>query len=154
MAVLNRAISHSHNKKGKLAGKSLPDNAMEQLVRRLIRHVINNPKRPPELQVDINLQQAIFDFEVDGVRCLLVRREIKPFQRNLILSPREMEIVRMVAKGHPNKVIADVLDISPWTVCTHLRRIFAKLGVGSRAAMVAEVLKENLIAKPSRDDLS
>jgi DNA-binding CsgD family transcriptional regulator len=54
------------------------------------------------------------------------------------LSPREQEIVRMVAKGHPNKVIADVLNISPWTVCTHLRRIFAKMGVASRAAMVAK----------------
>jgi DNA-binding CsgD family transcriptional regulator len=47
----------------------------------------------------------------------------------------------MVAKGHPNKVIADVLNISSWTVCTHLRRIFAKLGVGSRAAMVAQLLQ-------------
>ncbi len=47
----------------------------------------------------------------------------------------------MVAKGHPNKVIADVLNISSWTVCTHLRRIFAKLGVGSRAAMVARMLE-------------
>jgi hypothetical protein len=31
------------------------------------------------------------------------------------------------------------LNISSWTVCTHLRRVFAKLGVGSRAAMVARV---------------
>ena len=45
----------------------------------------------------------------------------------------------MVAEGHPNKVIAGVLNISGWTVCTHLRRIFAKLGVGSRAAMVAKL---------------
>ena len=45
----------------------------------------------------------------------------------------------MVAQGHPNKVIAGVLNISTWTVCTHLRRIFAKLGVGSRAAMVAQL---------------
>jgi DNA-binding CsgD family transcriptional regulator len=48
----------------------------------------------------------------------------------------------MVAKGYPNKTIAAVLDISPWTVCTHLRRIFAKFGVGSRAAMVARLLEE------------
>ena len=46
----------------------------------------------------------------------------------------------MVAQGHPNKVIAGVLNISGWTVCTHLRRIFAKVGVGSRAAMVAKLL--------------
>ena len=52
----------------------------------------------------------------------------------LSLSPREREIVRMVALGRQNKVIASVLNISSWTVCTHLRRIFAKLGVTSRAA--------------------
>jgi DNA-binding NarL/FixJ family response regulator len=42
------------------------------------------------------------------------------------LSPREQEIVRMVARGYPNKTIAGVLNIS-----THLRRVFAKLGVTS-----------------------
>jgi DNA-binding CsgD family transcriptional regulator len=53
------------------------------------------------------------------------------------LSPRETEIARMVARGYTNKTIADVLDISVWTVGTHLRRIFTKLHVSSRAAMVA-----------------
>ena len=46
----------------------------------------------------------------------------------------------MVAKGYPNKTIAGVLEISSWTVCTHLRRMFAKLGVSSRAAMVAKMM--------------
>lgn len=59
-----------------------------------------------------------------------------------MLSPREQEIARMVAKGYPNKTIAHVLDISTWTVGTHLRRIFAKLSVGSRAAMVARLLED------------
>ena len=48
----------------------------------------------------------------------------------------------MVARGHTNKTIARVLDISLWTVSTHLRRVFAKLGVSSRAAMVAAVLHQ------------
>jgi DNA-binding CsgD family transcriptional regulator len=48
----------------------------------------------------------------------------------------------MVARGYPNKTIAAVLDISTWTVGTHLRRIFAKLGVTSRAAMVARIMDE------------
>jgi len=47
----------------------------------------------------------------------------------------------MVAKGHPTKVIADVPNISSWTICTHMRRIFAKLGVCSRASMVARLLE-------------
>jgi DNA-binding NarL/FixJ family response regulator len=40
------------------------------------------------------------------------------------------------ALGKQNKHIAKQLKISEWTVSTHLRRIFAKLGVASRAAMV------------------
>ena len=42
-----------------------------------------------------------------------------------------------MANGLPNKCIGAMLDISAWTVATHLRRIFAKLGVNSRAAMIA-----------------
>lgn len=55
------------------------------------------------------------------------------------LSPREYEIVRQVAHDHSNKEIAAILGISEWTVSTHLRRIFAKLDVHTRAAMVARV---------------
>ena len=83
-------------------------------------------------------EEVLVDTEVDGSRYLLVRMP-RSNRSRVQLSPREQEIVRMVAKGHPNKVIADVLNISSWTVCTHLRRIFAKLGVGSRAAMVAQL---------------
>ena len=57
----------------------------------------------------------------------------------------------MVAKGHPNKVIADVLNISAWTVCTHLRRMFAKLNVTSRAAMVAQLVETGLVAHEHRE---
>ena len=71
----------------------------------------------------------------DGLRCLLIRTP----QDNLALSPREREIARLVADGHSNKIVADILEISAWTVGTHIRRIFAKLGVNSRAAMVAKV---------------
>jgi DNA-binding CsgD family transcriptional regulator len=53
------------------------------------------------------------------------------------LTPRELQIVVLVADGKVNKQIADVLCISEWTVSTHLRRIFAKLGVDTRAAMVS-----------------
>jgi DNA-binding CsgD family transcriptional regulator len=84
-------------------------------------------------------EEILVDAELDGFRYLLVRLP-KPASSRVALSPREQEIVRMVAQGHPNKVIAGVLNISGWTVCTHLRRIFAKLGVNSRAAMVARLL--------------
>jgi DNA-binding CsgD family transcriptional regulator len=63
------------------------------------------------------------------------------------LSPREQEIVRRVAQGHPNQIIADCLGISLWTAGTYRRRIFATTGVGLRAAMVARVLDK----KPGAD---
>jgi DNA-binding NarL/FixJ family response regulator len=53
-----------------------------------------------------------------------------------LLSERELQIATLVAFGHPNKQIAHQLHLSEWTVSTYLRRIFAKLGVDSRAAMV------------------
>lgn len=52
------------------------------------------------------------------------------------LTPRETQIARLVADGLVNKEIATKLSISEWTVSTHMRRIFAKLGVETRAAMV------------------
>ena len=91
-------------------------------------------------------EEVLIDMEVDGARYLFIRMP-RPVYSRVQLSPREQEIVRMVAQGHPNKVIADVLNISAWTVCTHLRRIFAKLGVGSRAAMVAQLLELGVISK-------
>jgi DNA-binding CsgD family transcriptional regulator len=94
------------------------------------------------------LEGILLDVEVDGVRCVLVHRPPEA-GNDVALSPREREIARMVAKGYPNKVIARVLEISSWTVSTHLRRIFAKLGVCSRAAMVAQILEEGLLG----DDL-
>ena len=94
-------------------------------------------------------EEVLVDTEVEGARYLVVRMRRLGYSR-VQLSPRDQEIVRMVAKGHPNKVIADVLNISSWTVCTHLRRIFAKLGVGSRAAMVAQLLELGVLASERR----
>jgi len=52
-----------------------------------------------------------------------------------LLSPRELEIARLVAQAMPNKSIARVLDISPWTIAAHLRRIFGKLHITSRTEL-------------------
>lgn len=79
-------------------------------------------------------RETLVSFDLDGFRYALTRRRLADGVR---LSPREAEIIRLVANGLPNKCIGAMLDISAWTVATHLRRIFAKLGVNSRAAMIA-----------------
>jgi DNA-binding CsgD family transcriptional regulator len=96
---------------------------------------------------------VLLDLEVDGVRCVLIAAPAPPDAAHQ-LSPREQEIVRMVSHGYPTKTIAAVLEISTWTVSTHLRRIFAKLGVRTRAAMVARALEEGLAPEPGELDPS
>ena len=53
-----------------------------------------------------------------------------------ILTARELQIAFLVALGRLNKQIAAQLHISEWTVATHVRRVFCKLGVSTRAGMV------------------
>jgi DNA-binding CsgD family transcriptional regulator len=60
------------------------------------------------------------------------------------LTPREVDIARMVCKGLLNKQIAGHLSISEHTVSTHLRRIYAKLGIGSRSALAAAFVLSHL----------
>ncbi|WP_164931329.1 response regulator transcription factor [Erythrobacter sp. HKB08] len=49
-----------------------------------------------------------------------------------ILTPRECEVAFGVYEGLSNKEIARSLEISPWTVSSHLRQVFAKLGITRR----------------------
>ena len=110
------------------------ESGIDKLVRTLVQQV------PPSDLADNRTQRILLDTTIEGMRYLLVRLP-KAEGPTPTLSPREQEIVRMVSQGFPNKIIADVLNISSWTVSTHLRRIFAKLGVTSRAAMVAHLLE-------------
>lgn len=63
------------------------------------------------------------------------------------LSGREAEIAGLVAEGLANKEIAALLGISPFTVSSFLRRAFVKLGVRTRAQMVAVVLARELLSR-------
>src|SRR5437763_1570762 len=108
-----------------------PSPGADGLVRNLLNHLAVAP--PPGLTDPAEGgAQILLDVELGGLRCVVMR--VAPAGRpEVLLSPREREIARMVARGYPNKTIAGVLEISSWTVGTYLRRVFAKLGVCSRA---------------------
>ncbi|PYM15377.1 MAG: DNA-binding response regulator [Verrucomicrobia bacterium] len=57
------------------------------------------------------------------------------------LSPREREILDLLARGYMNKEIADALSIAFQTVHTHVRNIYSKLHVRSRTEAVAKYLR-------------
>jgi two-component system, NarL family, nitrate/nitrite response regulator NarL len=63
-----------------------------------------------------------------------------------LLSPREHEILELLATGASTPAIAARLYLSAATVKTHLHHLYEKLGVSDRAAAVAEGLRRGLIA--------
>jgi DNA-binding NarL/FixJ family response regulator len=61
------------------------------------------------------------------------------------LSPREIEVLTLVARGASNKEAARGLHISEATVKSHLIHIFSKLGVADRTAAVMVALERGLL---------
>jgi two-component system, NarL family, nitrate/nitrite response regulator NarL len=62
-----------------------------------------------------------------------------------LLSPRELETVRMIAEGLSVPQIAARLHLAPTTVRTHVQNLYAKLGVSDRGAAVAEAMRRRLL---------
>ena len=61
------------------------------------------------------------------------------------LTEREIEVLRQVASGNANKIIADDLEISEETVKAHMRKILSKLGANDQTHAVAIALKRGII---------
>jgi len=94
----------------------------------------------------LDARRELFRFEINRNTYVIVettpstgkpgRPPMNAAKPTIQLTQRELQIAALVAMGRPNKQIADVLHISEWTVSTHLRRMFSKLGVDTRAALV------------------
>jgi DNA-binding NarL/FixJ family response regulator len=61
------------------------------------------------------------------------------------LTPREVDVLRMVARGNANKAVAAQLSLTEETVKSHIRNILAKLGANDRTHAVAIGLKRGII---------
>lgn len=88
-------------------------------------------------------QPAILQPEVARIMVANMRKPAEPEQE--LLSERELEVVRTLAKDLGNKEIAKRLGISDRTVQQHLANVFGKLGVGSRTGAVLRALREGWI---------
>ena len=69
----------------------------------------------------------------------------KPAPTNRVLSPRELDVLRLIASGHPDREIAAVLGISPRTIQTHVTAIFSKLDASTRAEATAIAVRRGLV---------
>jgi DNA-binding NarL/FixJ family response regulator len=65
------------------------------------------------------------------------------------LSPRENQVLALVASGYSNQEIADELNIAHNTVKNHLRSILSKLEVKNRAQAAAYAVRHGLVSLPS-----
>jgi DNA-binding CsgD family transcriptional regulator len=74
--------------------------------------------------------------------------ELEPLRLALYdLTPREREVVRLLVRGETNDEIARVLWISRHTVKDHVKAVYAKLGVASRAELSARLFYEDVVPK-------
>jgi two-component system, NarL family, nitrate/nitrite response regulator NarL len=72
-----------------------------------------------------------------------IRKRAEP--EGPVLSPREREVLKMIASGSSIPAMAKELYLAPSTVKTHVQRLYEKLGVGDRAAAVAEAMRRKLL---------
>jgi len=74
-------------------------------------------------------------------------REARLSEGTKVLSGREAEVLRLLARGYSNKEIARDLQIGEETVRTHVRRIIAKLGVQRRTQAILVAMRLGIVAQ-------
>lgn len=83
-----------------------------------------------------------------AMRARLLEAVKFPSENSLpLLSPRETEVLALIAKGHTNKEIADRLHISVKTVEAHRAHIVSRIGAESRADLIQYAMNYDLIAR-------
>ena len=101
------------------------------------------------------LHRALLDVLHEGVPMTssIARRVAEFFRRradrpdHVKLSPREVEVLELIAKGYVNKEIGDKLSLSVETIRSYLKNIYDKMHVHSRAEAVAKYLTSREIDK-------
>ena len=91
------------------------------------------------------LDNALVSRALDHV----LKREAAAKEISAMLSPRETDIVKMVATGMRNKEIANRLAIGEGTVKSHLHAIYEKLGVHGRVELARYAYQRGLVPPPS-----
>jgi DNA-binding CsgD family transcriptional regulator len=126
------------NARARRAERALSEVHGHEIVQNLVRALMRRVSELTEPHLDAD-GGPLLDYAELGLRCLLIPIGEGGHES---LSPREIEVAGMVALGHTNRAIGSMLDISTYTVSAHMRRIFTKLGVSTRAEMIA-VLAHN-----------
>ena len=101
----------------------------------LVKHV--SPQEILEAVAEVHKGGAPMSSQIARKVVSTFRQSPAPEEPDMQLSAREEEVLRYLAKGHRSKEIGDELGVSSGTVNTHVRHIYEKLHVRSRAQAVA-----------------
>jgi HD-GYP domain-containing protein (c-di-GMP phosphodiesterase class II)/DNA-binding CsgD family transcriptional regulator len=89
------------------------------------------------------------NLDADAVACVLAaagqRTAPSPAAWPAGLTDREVEVLRLIARGQSNRDVADHLVISPKTVGRHVENVYGKIGVSSRAAAAVFAMEHGLL---------
>ncbi len=96
----------------------------------LLRRAIGEPQRPPLPRTDGPAHSALM-------------QRMPLFAERL--TPREMDVLRLVAQGHANKEIARKLNVAEYTVKKHVHNVIAKLNVSDRTQVAIVAVKVGLV---------
>ena len=80
---------------------------------------------------------------ISGPNYVGAKESIEP--KAFRLTQRQLEVLDLIAQGHPNKIIADYLDISEQTVKIHINQLFKELRVFNRTQAVIKAQKYHLL---------
>ena len=125
-----------------------PQQALDTLESLLVRCEQNNT--PGIILQDMPLAVSLLRLAVNkGVRSrqasALLERMNLPLEEIDFLTPRQLEILQLIASGHSNQAIADTLVLSLATVKSHVVHIMNRLGASSRMEAVARARQMHLL---------
>lgn len=109
--------------------------------------IIKNPCDPPfrdESFAFAKSMQPYMEFTLASHPRQQRQRQLRELGLRFGLTPREIEITKLVAQGLTNQDLAEALDIGLGTVKTHLTRVFIKLGIENRASVPSRIARIGL----------
>jgi predicted ATPase/DNA-binding CsgD family transcriptional regulator len=89
----------------------------------------------------LSTEQAV----AEARRLLVAPTSVPVPDRSPRLSPRELDVLRLLVAGHHDREIATALRVSPRTIQTHVASLFAKFGVNSRVEVTAIAVRRGLV---------
>ena len=72
--------------------------------------------------------------------------------KGLHITPRENEVLKLIGRGFSNAEIAELLEVSVYTVNSHIKHLYSKLAVSSRSEAIFEAVQLGLLELSRSDD--